>query len=109
MANSADPDQLASSRSQLIWIYTVCKDRVYPGSEGQGLRSTLYALHSLKFIIHLACSICLTNQIVTIFSKPCTKYLIKFVLKKLVLLELPWLIFKIFQDTVARTSVTRNV
>ena len=25
-------------RSQLIWIYTVCKDRVYPGSEGQGLR-----------------------------------------------------------------------
>ena len=26
MANSADPDQLASElRSQLIWIYTVCK------------------------------------------------------------------------------------
>ena len=25
-------------RSQLIWIYTVCKDRVYPGSAGQGLR-----------------------------------------------------------------------
>ena len=24
-------------RSQLIWIYTVCKDRVYPGSAGQGL------------------------------------------------------------------------
>ena len=23
-------------RSQLIWIYTVCKDRVYPGSAGQG-------------------------------------------------------------------------
>ena len=41
MANSADPDQLASSdgffRSQLIWIYTVCKDRTYPGSAGQGL------------------------------------------------------------------------
>ena len=38
MANSADPDQLASSDfSQLIWIYTVCKGRVYPGSAGQGL------------------------------------------------------------------------
>ena len=24
-------------RSQLIWIYTVCKDRVYPSSAGQGL------------------------------------------------------------------------
>ena len=31
MANSADIDQLA------IWIYTVCKGRVYPGSAGQGL------------------------------------------------------------------------
>ena len=26
-------------RSQLIWIYTVCKDGVYPGSAGQGLRN----------------------------------------------------------------------
>ena len=34
MANSADPDQF---RSQLIWSYSVCKDRVYPGSAGQGL------------------------------------------------------------------------
>ena len=43
MTNSADPDQLASSvgffRSQLVWIYTVCKDRVYPGSSGQWLRT----------------------------------------------------------------------
>ena len=31
MANSADPDQL-------IWIYTVCKGRVYQGSAGQGSR-----------------------------------------------------------------------
>ena len=30
MANSADPDQL-------IWIYTVCNGRVYPGSAGLGL------------------------------------------------------------------------
>ena len=34
MANNADLDQL----SQLIWIYTVCKDRAYPGSAGPGLR-----------------------------------------------------------------------
>ena len=32
MANSADSDR------QLIWIYTVCKGGVYPGSAGQGLK-----------------------------------------------------------------------
>ena len=37
MTNSADPDQLASFRSQLIWIYTVCEGSVYPGSAGLGL------------------------------------------------------------------------
>ena len=32
-------------RSQLIWIYTVCKGRVYPGSAGQGLtKYTTFAL-----------------------------------------------------------------
>ena len=36
MANSADPDQLASSEAS-IWIYTVCKGRVYLVSAGQGL------------------------------------------------------------------------
>ena len=35
MANSADPDQLV--RSQLIWIYTVCKGRTYLDSIGVGL------------------------------------------------------------------------
>ena len=40
MANSADPDQLASS--QLIWIYTVCKGRVYLGSAGQELITLLF-------------------------------------------------------------------
>ena len=39
MANSTDPDQLASSdRSQLIWICTVHKGNVYPGSAGQELK-----------------------------------------------------------------------
>ena len=28
-------------RSQLIWIYTICKGRIYPGSAGQGLMSRL--------------------------------------------------------------------
>ena len=42
MANSADPDQLVSSESQLIWIYTVCKSRVYPGAAGQGLNTVLF-------------------------------------------------------------------
>ena len=35
MANSADPDQLASS--ELIWIYIVRNGRVYTDSAGQGL------------------------------------------------------------------------
>ena len=37
MANSADPDQLASEEAiELLWIYTVCTARAYPGSAGQG-------------------------------------------------------------------------
>ena len=44
MANSADPDKLASS---LIWIYTVCKSRTYPGSAG--LRLTVYTEKYIKF------------------------------------------------------------
>ena len=30
------------SWSQLIWIFAVCKSRVYPGSAGQGLRVKLF-------------------------------------------------------------------
>ena len=33
-------------RSQLIWIYTVCKCRAYPGSAGPGLRH-IYAVRKL--------------------------------------------------------------
>ena len=48
MTNSADPDQLASS--QLIWIYTVCKGRVYPGSAGQELKQNLdYVKRKIAF------------------------------------------------------------
>ena len=40
MANSADPDQLASSEAN--WSgSTLCKGRVYPGSAGQGLTTLL--------------------------------------------------------------------
>ena len=36
-------------RSQLIWIYPVCKGRVYPGSAGQGLRyCNTHHAHSLE-------------------------------------------------------------
>ena len=42
MANSADPDQ-----KPLIWIYTVCKGRAYPGSAGLGLK--------LDSALHLNC------------------------------------------------------
>ena len=36
-------------RSQLIWIYTVCKGRVYPGSAGHGLTRWIYIpAHILK-------------------------------------------------------------
>ena len=39
VTNSADPDQFGIFRSQLIWMYTVCKDRAYPGSAGLRLKS----------------------------------------------------------------------
>ena len=39
MADSADPDQLASSEAN-IWMYTVCKGRLYPGSAGLGLNKS---------------------------------------------------------------------
>ena len=31
-------------RSKLIWIYTVCKSRTYPGSAGQGLKQSVFVL-----------------------------------------------------------------
>ena len=40
MANSAEPEKF---RSQLIWIYTVCKGKIYPGSAGQGLTIKFYS------------------------------------------------------------------
>ena len=65
MANSADPDQLASSeslpffRSQLIWIYTVCKGRAYLGSADKGFligsRITDIWVYYLHYIIILKC------------------------------------------------------
>ena len=37
-------DKQCRSRSQLIWIYTVCKGRINPGSAGQGLIRSLIIL-----------------------------------------------------------------
>ena len=76
MANSADPDQ-----SQLIWIYTVCKGRVYSGSGGQGLKNApgrgrsqirvscrslrlgLYSAFSWLYILVLKCTFLMTDSI----------------------------------------------
>ena len=55
MANSADPKSVGFFRSQLIWIYTVFKGRVYPGSAGQGL------------ITHKALSKIVADDILSIF------------------------------------------
>ena len=40
-------------RSQLIWIYTVCKGRVYPGSAGQGSNDNFIVLSRLHNYDHL--------------------------------------------------------
>ena len=36
-------------RSQLIWIYTVCKGRVYQGSAGQGLKQNLHPSPMMQY------------------------------------------------------------
>ena len=44
-------------RSQLIWIYTVCKCRVYTGSAGQGLsKLPIHLLMSQYFYLNLTFS-----------------------------------------------------
>ena len=51
--NSVDTNQLASS-SQLVWIYTVCKGSLYPGSVGPGLIHCHFLLQKmyLKVSVH---------------------------------------------------------
>ena len=46
-------------RSQLIWIYTVCKCRIYSGLAGQGLRLTvtLHFVNCLRFSKRRFCNI----------------------------------------------------
>ena len=48
MANSADPDQ--------VWMYTVCKGRVYLGSAGQGLTlsGAVKCLKGLNIFFHIS-------------------------------------------------------
>ena len=50
MTNSADPDQLASSEA-VIWIYSVCKDRLYPGSAGLGLTRCMLGNFACFFFV----------------------------------------------------------
>ena len=40
-------------RSQLIWIYTVCKGSIYPGSAGQGLIKFFLAISCIYYIFYL--------------------------------------------------------
>ena len=77
MANSVDPDQLASSEAN--WSgSTVCNGRVYPGSAGQGLtfttllatgnsavdKSVIFSHFSQKIGLDISCklSICMKYQ-----------------------------------------------
>ena len=51
-------------RSQLIWIYTVCKGRIYPVSVGQGLKfrwghfTTRWYVITLCMLSNFACFFC---------------------------------------------------
>ena len=43
-------------RSQLIWICTVCKSRIYPGSAGQGLMLENFSfIKCMSLLLKLAC------------------------------------------------------
>ena len=53
MANSVDPDQLASKK-ELIWIYTVCKGRLCRGSAGQWLIKFPLSLQVFTAIIMIS-------------------------------------------------------
>ena len=51
MINSADPDQKIRSQLIWIWIYIVCKGRVYPGSAGQELTNwmTIQVIYTIFY------------------------------------------------------------
>ena len=52
-------------RSQLIWIYTVCKARVYPGSAGQGLKERQFKWIPTRYAF-IVCSICSSTALSTL-------------------------------------------
>ena len=61
-------------RSQLIWIYTVCKCREYPGSARQGLRSyTLHKFHTPKGLNTLGRFSAIFTRVIT-FVTSCLPY-----------------------------------
>ena len=74
-------------RSQLIWIYTVCKSRAYPGSAGQGLKcqSQLHTLHTIFFFFVVDFNSSLAEQGMPCLNKRCrsrsgsTLFIIKYV------------------------------
>ena len=55
-----DPDQLASLRSQLIWIFTVVQIKIYPGSAREELNYAGRGVRGLKLLfltLQLICRI----------------------------------------------------
>ena len=48
MANSADPDQLASEEAKWSGSILFAKAEVYPGSAGQGLKGLLISTHNVS-------------------------------------------------------------
>ena len=49
-------------RSQLIWIYSVCKGRIYPGSAGQGLIKMAKAKYMYLVILVTLCRVNKSNN-----------------------------------------------
>ena len=65
-------------RSQLIWIYTVCKGRTYPGSAGQGLRllyTWLLLTNEIKLHVCMQSRLFIATQFLSL-SERCVKRVI---------------------------------
>ena len=78
MTNSAAPHQLAF-RSQLTWVYTVCKGRAYHGSAGLGLRGivTLSRETTLSKLLMLTAEKGSTVKGKNLFPTACISFLLK--------------------------------
>ena len=69
MTNGADQGQLAS-RSQLIWMYTVCISRTYSGSAGPGLTILKRLNHINAYKAYVYVSTSFVHAVVTLPKFP---------------------------------------